>query len=372
MRNPASCLLLAAPLAAACGPAPSVRVLGTRDLGRLETSAKIRGRDGGYSGFAFGRSVWVYGDTVLAAPGDDGRSWRNNTMSHTADLDARDGVTAFTDRADEGGAPVELLPRTDEEAAFDAAHAQDDEGNCAQAPCGARYALWPTALAADPARARALAFYVKIYGEPGPWNFHAEGYSVATWSGLDAAPVRPRLAARPDLDPTLMFGKDEPAFGSAALVEGNDLYVYGCEGGFEKPCRLARVPLADALDRAKWRYWDGRAFVADLGAARPVFDGHTMLDVHASAIAGGFIAFYSRPLDDRIFLRTAPRPEGPWSAELLAAGTMKSGDGSANYSGLSHAELARDGGRLEYVTYFRSIAPFSGEVRMVEVELAAK
>lgn len=372
LRFPLAALpLLACIACAACDdrPPPSVRTLAARDLGRLETSAKIRGRDGGYSALAFGRSVWLYGDSILASPGDDGGTWRNNTMSHTADLDARDGLTGFTDRADPGGGPIEFIPRTDEEAAFNRDHAQDADGQCRKTPCGARYALWPTALVSDSPRNRALAFYLKIYGEPGEWNFHSEGYSVATWAGLDQPPVRPHIAARPDLDPTLLFGRDEPAFGSAALVEGDDLYVYGCEGGFTKPCKLARVPLAEVLDRTKWRYWDGTTFSPDLGAAKSLFDGHTMLSVHASPAAGGFLAVYSRPLDDHIYLRTAPRPEGPWSGEALAVTTMKSADGSATYGGMAHAELAREGGRFEYVSYYRSTGPFAGEVRMVEVEL---
>ncbi|MCP4536473.1 MAG: hypothetical protein GY832_04945, partial [Chloroflexi bacterium] len=38
------------------------------ELGVLETSAWIRGRDGGYSGVFEGRSVWLYGDTTLHQP----------------------------------------------------------------------------------------------------------------------------------------------------------------------------------------------------------------------------------------------------------------------------------------------------------------
>ncbi|MBI2058600.1 MAG: hypothetical protein HYT87_02400 [Nitrospirae bacterium] len=33
------------------------------------------------------------------------------------------------------------------------------------------------------------------------------------------------------------------------------------------------------------------------------------------------------------------------------------------------AVKGRDGGKIEYVTYFRSTGPWTGEIRLVEVEL---
>jgi hypothetical protein len=38
------------------------------------------GRDGATSGLAFGRSVWVYGDTVLEAPDERGEQWHTNSF----------------------------------------------------------------------------------------------------------------------------------------------------------------------------------------------------------------------------------------------------------------------------------------------------
>ncbi|WP_233561362.1 hypothetical protein [Sorangium cellulosum] len=40
------------------------------------------------------------------------------------------------------------------------------------------------------------------------------------------------------------------------------------------------------------------------------------------------------------------------------------------YAGLGHAELAREGGRVEYVTYFRETGLLEGEIRLVELERA--
>lgn len=356
-------------LLCACAPAAEVEVVASRDLGALEVTEAIRGRDGGYSVLAWERSVWAYGDSILAFEGEDGSAWRNNTASWTADLDAADGVTGFRERVDGLGAPIEFLPRTADEAAFNAAHDSGDPG--CEEPCGARKMLWPGAMVDDPARGRVLVFYSKFYGEPGAWNFEAIGASIAVWEGLDATPERPEL--RPgSAEPTLLFPLDEgwPLFGSAALAVDDELYAYGCEGAWAKHCHLGKAPLGEALDRDAWRFYDGDGWSEAIADAEPVLDAHTMLTVHFNAHVGRYLAIYSRPLDDDIYLRTAPAPEGPWSDEVLAVATTPGVGDAANYSGLAHPELAREGGRYELISYHRATADWESEIRVVELELA--
>jgi len=50
------------------GTAPAVTVASVKDLGTIPTYSDILGRDGGYSAEFQGYSVWLYGDTFLAAP----------------------------------------------------------------------------------------------------------------------------------------------------------------------------------------------------------------------------------------------------------------------------------------------------------------
>ena len=47
----------------------------------MAMSPLVRARDGGYSGSVWGHSVWVFGDTVLAAPDEDGLTWHHNSFS---------------------------------------------------------------------------------------------------------------------------------------------------------------------------------------------------------------------------------------------------------------------------------------------------
>ncbi|MCB9704834.1 MAG: DUF4185 domain-containing protein [Myxococcales bacterium] len=361
-------LALVAAAALACAPAAEVTVIAARDLGPLEQSAAIRGRDGGYSVAAWGRTIWTYGDTVLAFAGEDGSSWRNNTMSHTGDLDAHDGLRGFAETVDSLGAPLEFLPRTADEAAYNAAHDQANPA-CAD-PCGAREMLWPGAMVDDPERARVLVFYGKFHGEPGEWNFSQIGASIAVWDALYATPRRPELVPG-SAEPTLLFPVDEgwPSFGSAALAVDGELFAYGCEGSLKKHCHLGKVALGDALDRDRWRFFDGDGWSASIADARPVLDAHTMLSVHFNSHVGRYLAIYSGPLEDTLYLRTAPAPEGPWSEELVAAETLAGVGDAANYSGMAHPELAREGGRYELLSYYRTTGEWQGEIRLIELEL---
>ncbi len=376
LRALAIAALLSAPFAAgsgcggSAGSSPGVYVVSAKDLGALETNPEIRGRDGGYGGVFDGRSVWIYGDTVLRDPAADGRSWRHNSWSYTYDLDSSDGVTGFEEPVDAAGAPVELFPQTDDERAFNDVHFVDP---CTVDPCGARLAVWPGPMVVDPGRSRALLFYHLVYAEPGPFNFTFLGCSIATWDDAGQAPVRP-VVAPGTAHPTLLFANGEPDFGAAALCVGDTLYAYACRSDdWDKPCILARVPLADALDRSRWRYYVGGGRWSDeLSLARPVIEACDIFSVAWNQALGCYLAVYSQTLDTKTMIRTAPAPEGPWSAPVLAFYTIPPTDDGWTYDALAHPELERDGGRVQIVSYSRVIGFLAAEVRLVEVVLARR
>ena len=69
-------------------------------------------------------------------------------------------------------------------------------------------------------------------------------------------------------------------------------------------------------------------------------------------------------------MRTAPSPEGPWSVAVVAFMAMQPASGNV-YDAHAHPEYDADGGQTIYVSYSRSTpAPFTSEVRLVEVQLA--
>ncbi len=353
------------------GPGPDLAILSVTDQGTLPTTSKILGRDGGYSGVFQSNVVWLYGDTFLAGPDAEGRGLISDSWSYTTELDAQDGITGFQERLDTVGAPTMILTETPAEQAFDQAHS----GNpCAEQPCGARFALWPSSIIADTANNRALIFYMLVSAAPGNFNFHGLGNSVAIWQNFQGLPQRPTINPPLVADhPDLLFSQGEPNFGSAALMVGGTLYVYGCGSvGSGKECMLGRVNPGNVLDRTVWTFLAGNGnWSPQLSDAISVFSGDDILNVSWNAFLQRFVAIYSQPLSENVMIRTAPNPEGPWSGEMQAFTAMQPAPGGTNvHDAQAHPEYNIDGGRIMFVTYSRATGAFTSEVRLVALELA--
>jgi hypothetical protein len=352
---------------AGCGNPPDL-VLGVREVGLIPDPPGAGGRDVGFSVKFGGHSVWIFGDTFFADAAADGYRWRSSGWSYTDDLDASDGLTGWTHAVDGNGKPLQLLPHTAAEQAFDDAH---NGTPCPAAnDCGARRTPSPGAVVVDEPSGRALVFYSKEATEPsGSYSFQAQGSSVATWASPAQPAVRP--AVRPELtDPTLLFTSEEPPFGAAAVVAGDKLYAYACPGGsLSNPCRVGRAPLASALDRSAWSFYAGSDWSSDLSAASAVFEGAPLFTVHYSPYLGKYVAFYLVPLGTDMALRTADRPEGPWSDAEHFGQALPALDGTWDYALAAHPELARDGGRIEYLSYFRPGTFLDGTIHLLEVTL---
>jgi len=350
------------------GPPADVTVVQCIDLGAIGSNPKILGRDGGYSGVFGGYAVWLYGDTFLANPNAAGQTLISDSWSFTSDFNAQEGITGFQEREDPVGAPTMLLQLAATEQAFNAAHA----GNpCQQQPCGARWALWPGAMVADPTRNRALVFYQLVSAQPGNFNFQAVGYSVATWQNFADLPQRPTINPAAE-HPDLLFNQNQPSFGSAALVDGNTLYAYGCYNSeLSVPCVLGRVDLADFTDLSEWRFYSGNGnWSSQLSDAMWVFTANHILNVSWNDYVQRYVAVYNQPLSGKVMIRTALAPEGPWSAGVMAfealqpaAGQSPVGDAQA------HPEYNVNGGQTIFVTYTHGTGPFTSEERLVSVQL---
>jgi hypothetical protein len=254
-------------------------------LGIVRQTSAIQGRDGAQSGLAFGRSVWTFGDTVLNTPDAEGVNWHQNSWSFTTDLDARNGVRALTTPVDAVGAPTYFVAPTPDEAAYNAAHY--GSSSCAESPCGARWAAWPGAPLWDAARNRALIFYGLVHAEPGDFNFYGVGQSIAVWSDFGAAPERP-VVSPGAAHPTLLFGQDEPSWGTGGMVDGDFLYAFACDtdSSLSPPCSLARVPLDQVLDRQAWRFYDGAGWSTSEADRATIFSGASTLTIEKNAYLG--------------------------------------------------------------------------------------
>lgn len=345
-----------------------IAIHAVEDMGPIKAPDRIQGRDGGYSALFKGRSIWIYGDTLLSGQDGKGLEILSNSWSWTGDLVAANGIDGFEDARDQSGSPTPLFPFTAEEQVFNQNHLSE---NCPEPPCSNRWALWPGALVADTARNRVLVFYQKIRVGPGMLNFRVAGHSLAVWHEMTQPARRPFLGQQQD-DQTLMFGPDEPGFGSAAVVSDKMLYVFGCDRvGPAMPCRLARVPLDQALDPTAWLYYgtDG-TWQTKVSASIPVFDGNDMMSVSFNPFLGRFIVVYSQPMSTAVMVRTAPAPQGPWSAPVEAFEAKKPvSETGWIYDALAHPEYAREGGRQIFITYSRQTGPESFEQRLVSVRI---
>ena len=84
---------------------------------------------------------------------------------------------------------------------------------------------------------------------------------------------------------------------------------------------------------------------------------------------GKYLAVYTLGLTNRVMMRTAFRPEGPWS-EPVEAFVGAPTEGAFNYAAFEHPELAREDGRVVTITYFHPLGGFRGEFRIVRVRFA--
>jgi hypothetical protein len=342
----------------------------TRDLGTIGSNPKILGRDGGYSGMFAGNSVWVFGDTFLAAPNAEGQTLISDSWAWTTNLNAAEGITGFQEREDTAGAPTMLLSLSATEQAFNTAH----QGNpCQQQPCGARWALWPGAVVADSARSRVLIFYQLVSAQPGDFSFAAVGYSVATWQNFASQPRRPTINPGAE-HPDLLFGQNDPSFGTAAFADGDTLYAYGCNSSNPGvPCVLGRVALANVLDVGSWSFYAGSGnWSSSLADATTVLQAAPIMNVAWNDYLQCYVAVYNLPFSQQVKMRTSPKPEGPWSREITAFDALPPANGGSSvHDAQAHPEYNAGGGQVMYVTYSHSTGAFTSELRLVSVQVKA-
>ncbi len=320
-------------------------VMSVQDLGIVAHPPSVLVRDGGASGSVGGRVLWTFGDTLFTPSAVDGATSRSNTAA----LAEFAQPLAASEPVDARGAPSPLLPFTAEEQAYNAASGRPDE----------RYALWPGSVVADGAGG-GLVYYLKLKVHPGFLNYEFLGTGVARVATGSTVATR---------EPGLLFPTPGPSFDNAFTLDAF-VYAYGALlGSTDQSVAVARAPLNQARERGAYRFWDGSGWGSDPALARAVM--HSIpgaLTVSKNAWLGQYLAVHSLPFSNKIVMRVAAHPEGPWSdpVEALTGASPFSG---SDYAGREHPELAQADGQKIYVTYFNPTGAFRGELRMAEVTL---
>ncbi len=355
----ATTLLAAAAAAAAELPPPIPPVQTVVEMGLVKQNRYVQCRDGTYSARVGNRAVWTFNDTCLTNGGVQGDTFIDNTLAWNANFDASHGIKLAKDLADAQGVPVRFVPLTAWELAQNATHAPNE------------IAIWPGQLVDDPARQRELIFYGAVYRGPNI-GFNGIGSGIAVATPDFKTVTRPRESLDPNApEPNYMWNRYEQSYTGGYVLVDDMLYCYGGHGkGLKTQVHVARVPLADVLDKTKWTYWNGTTWSTDTKDTAVVYDGGAAGDtIFWSAYLGAFVTVYMPFATNDVYFRVANHPEGPWSEPSKIFTAQQGTDTS--YAARVHTEYAENGGQVQYLTYVKNTGFLSQELPLVKVTFGA-
>jgi len=277
-------------------------------------------RDGGISTtLRDGSVLWLFGDSSEATSSGAFRYFVNNTAawaSATAPARTRDGFTS-------SATPLRFATPT---ASFPACPAN--------AP---NQAMWPLSAVNVPdgasSRDRVIAYFQNICLGP---NLTTASRGVATveWVYDPAAPPIDQSIAGTVTNQTLF---PLNTWGNAAVTSSPGdgfVYVYACPAppapGFPDaygPCRVGRVASDSTASAAAYRFWDASTWQSSEAAATdmlmpPGISGTNnpvaTLTVQWEPSLSRYVMAYSQwpGYSDRVALRVATSPAGPWTAPV--------------------------------------------------------
>lgn len=278
------------------------------------------------------RTLWLFGDTFLG-PRTAGRAaaaFVSNTVAVQTGLDPSTAT----------------LERWPTDAADGAVFSSDEPGEW----------LWP--LHGARLGAGLLLFFMRVRSTRPDLATHAEAWAEEGSLGFfEVVGAAARWVADADAHPrewhpeSLPLPPSDAVLGTAVVIDGGHVYAYAYRSG---DALLARWPEDDAtagrLVDPQW--WAGaRGWTAEFGSATAVMSSVvTEFTVHHDGSC--FVhTQVGDPLTPAIEVRTAGRPEGPWSAPRALFTPDEAGrDGVIAYAGKAHPELVGDGLVVTYAS----------------------
>jgi hypothetical protein len=342
---------------------PNRIVAESRLIGELfrGNSFRITGQDAATSlVLPGGDSLWIFGDTVEG----EFKSIRNldlkDKLSNTAAIvppqNASNGLPKFQFLATADGLrPRQLVPfREDEDPA--------------------RNRIWP--MHGFCRGQTVYLYYHRISLKPGVDvfdDFTLDGMGVAR---ADVDSLQFERVAAPDGTQEFWKG-DQPGFGVYAQESEGYVYLWGSlmTGMF-----LARTRPEDAEKLDGYEYLVEAPTVGNPSTAPrwsrqftptgSLFDGvPNEMSASYNKHLGCYLAIHNRLRENEIVVRTAPRLTGPWSEGEVAFRPTRRTAADLFYAAKEHPELAREGGRIIYLTFVDSA---SYVPQLVEVTLASR
>ncbi len=352
---PAAALALLQSAFAAEAPPPIPPVVSVVEMGLVKQNKFVQCRDGTYSALVGKKAIWTFNDTCLAKGGDLGDQFIDNTLAWNTNLDASAGIRLDKDKHDSQNVPVRFVPFTAGEIAFTAAHQPNE------------IAIWPGHLVPDPARDRELIFFGAVY-RGSDIGFNGVGAGIAVADPTFTTVTRPAQSLDPNAkEPSYMWAAGEQSYTGGYVLVGDMLYCYGGQGvGLVTHVHVARVPLADALDKTKWTYWNGTAWSTKNQKLATVYQGGAAGDtIFWDDYLGEFVTVYQPFQSNDVYYRVANHPEGPWSAATYLFTAQQGTDPS--YAARVHTEYQEGGGQVEYITYVENTGFLAQQLPLVKV-----
>lgn len=323
-----------APLVEANLEAPAVTAL---DLGPAFRGAhrRVLGVDGAFSlPWGPGRSLWVFGDTLLGGYRPDGTRQITQMPANSAVVvQDEDWITGFS--------RARFVP-----GAFVAGRASQRRYLEHRAPAEvlrikgleANARVWPLDLAH--VGGRNWLYYVAVTPHgAGPFDFSVAEVGVAPQVRGELLSFAPGIS---------LGGRETPLWGSSVLVHGGYLYLYA--GG--APTRLARMPVGNPQDLRGLRFWNGRDWVSDAREAASLPASGPELSVRWNKHLQAFLMVYTPVFGRSIEARIAKSPEGPWGSARTWLKLGHDGDKDALFYGAKqHAELDAPDGKTLVLSY---------------------
>ncbi|MFO0568437.1 MAG: hypothetical protein U0263_22435 [Polyangiaceae bacterium] len=156
-----------------------------------------------------------------------------------------------------------------------------------------------------------FARYEPVAGDPFPQRV---GIGVARWDSQ---------ALRFVPSQNLLWTGDRPSFGGGAVVDGGEVFAYGCLPGefLSHDCYLARAPAESVDDEAAYGYYSGGGqFDESLENAFSIFEAGDPTSVAHVPGKDRFLAAYVPPLGSAVWVRSGLGAAGPFSGARAALG----------------------------------------------------
>lgn len=146
---------------------------------------------------------------------------------------------------------------------------------------------------------------VRAWGQPGKWETNFSTLAASGDDGQTWAPLT--TTRRGNADGFENFQQN------AFLKDGGYVYRYGTPAGRGNPGFISRAKESDIANIDAYEYWDGKDWrPGDPRTAAPIVGGVAELSVMWNDHLGQFVMLTTDAANS-VVLRTAPRPEGPWS-----------------------------------------------------------